>query len=198
MGWILPRRRKRAWRRLFYTETFRSKVSLIEKENVAPGDSNTPFFYEHSAFQAPMEDYLDTSTGSPHIIIVRGGYFSSSSIRKHWLAINPSCARSFGWKLSSDDLFAWADEEGNPMVKTIYWQYGNPSYKSRFGYETGEGWLVLASPRRPGSTPNCRPTIPSPGTYPGTNRSRPKEDCFGNNYTMTNPRIIQTGYVLNN
>ena len=129
-----------------YTETFRSKVSLIEKENVAPGDSNTSFFYEHSAFQAPMEDYLDTGTGSPHIIIVRGGYFSSSSIRKHWLAINPSCARSFGWKLSSDDLFAWADEEGNPMVKTIYWQSGNPSYKSRFGYETGEGWLVLASP----------------------------------------------------
>lgn len=129
-----------------YTETFWSKVSLIEKENVAPGDSNTSFFYEHSAFQAPMEDYLDTGTGSPHIIIVRGGYFSSSSIRKHWLAINPSCARSFGWKLSSDDLFAWADEEGNPMVKTIYWQSGNPSYKSRFGYETAEGWLVLASP----------------------------------------------------
>ena len=129
-----------------YTETFLSKVSLIEKENVAPGDSNTSFFYEHSAFQAPMEDYLDTGTGSPHIIIVRGGYFSSSSVRKHWLAINPSCARFFGWKLSSDDLFAWADEEGNPMVKTIYWQSGNPSYKSRFGYETGEGWLVLASP----------------------------------------------------
>ena len=32
------------------------------------------------------------------------------------------------------------------MVKTIYWQSGNPSYKSRFGYETGEGWLVLATP----------------------------------------------------
>lgn len=129
-----------------YTETFRSKVSLIEKENVAPGDSNTSFFYEHSAFQAPMEVYLDTGTGSPHIIIVRGGYFSSSSIRKHWLAINPSCARSFGWEPSSDDLFAWTDKDGNPMVKTIYWQSGNPSYKSHFEYETGEGWLVLATP----------------------------------------------------
>ena len=128
------------------TESFRSKVSLIEKDNAAPGDNNAPFFYEHSAFQTPIENYLDTGTGSPHIIILRGGYFSSSSIRKHWLAINPSCARSLGWKPASNDLFAWADDEGNLMVKTIYWQCGNPSYKSRFEYETGNGWLVLATP----------------------------------------------------
>lgn len=128
------------------TETFQSKVSLIEQENTAIGDSNPRFFFEQSAFQSPMEDYLDTGTGSPHIIILRGGYFSSPSIKKHWLAINPSCARSFGWEPSSDDLFAWTDKDGNPMVKTIYWQSGNPSYKSHFEYETGEGWLVLATP----------------------------------------------------
>lgn len=127
------------------TETFLSKVSLLDKEDVNER-KDAHYFFEQSAFQSPMEDYLETGTNSPHIIILRGGYFSSSSIRKHWIAINPSCARSIGWEPSSNGLFAWADVDGNIMVKTIYWQSGNPSYKSRFEYETGEGWLVLASP----------------------------------------------------
>ena len=128
------------------TETFQSKVSLIAQENTAPAVSNTPFFYERATFQSPMEDYLDTESFAPHIIILRGGYFSSSSVRKHWIAINPSCARTLGWVPSPDGLFAWADKDSNYMVKTIYWQSGNPGYKSRFEYETGEGWLILASP----------------------------------------------------
>lgn len=127
------------------TETFMSKVSLLGMES-ALEDGKRPFFYVGSAFQHPMEDYLLAGTGNPHFIICRGGYYSSASIRKHWLAINPSCALFLGWKPSPQGLFAWVDESGNKMVETIYWQSGNPSFKYRFEYETGEGWLVLASP----------------------------------------------------
>lgn len=124
-------------------EVFKSQISLLDMKGVA---EERPFFYDNSAFQSLLEDYFETGTSNPHIIICRGGYFGSASIRKHWIAINPACAVSLGWIPSTHGLFAWTDATGAPMVQSIYWQKGNPSFKSRLGYETGEGWLVLATP----------------------------------------------------
>lgn len=126
-------------------EDFRSKISLLSSEDLS-GDQ--PFFYQYPAFQRPMEDYLTIGSWDYHVVISRGGYFNSSSIRKNWIAINPVCALSLGWipTTESEGLFAWINHDGAPMVKTIYWQQGNPGYRSRFEYETSEGWLVLATP----------------------------------------------------
>ena len=102
-------------------------------------------FFGDAAYQKQTKDYLKYGMRDPQLIIRRDGCFSVFTIKHNWLAINSACAFTMGWKPSEEGMFAWADDYGAKMVESIYWQSGNVSGRERSDYETGEGWLVVAS-----------------------------------------------------
>lgn len=120
-------------------EEYMSKLSY-EKE-----ESDAENFFGEFDFQWQASKYLKLGCHDPQIIILHGGYFSISGIKLRWIAINPAYAFAMGWKPSDKDVFAWNDTEGDRMVETVYWQNGNVYGRDNSNYETGEGWLVLAS-----------------------------------------------------
>ncbi len=65
----------------------------------------------------------------------------------YWLALNPAIARQLGWTLADDGLFRWVDRSGNLMVESVWWADGAVSATQIYTHdETGEGWLVVATP----------------------------------------------------
>lgn len=119
-------------------EEYLSKISYDNEKMNANG-----FFGD--AFQIQSSNYLRIGNDDPQIIIRRGGYFSISSIKLCWIAINPAFAYAMGWKPSSSGTFSWDDIDGNRMVESVYWQSGNVNGRNRSNYEASEGWLVIAS-----------------------------------------------------
>jgi len=120
-------------------EEFLSKISFDDEKKSANK------FFGVSATQIQSSDYWEVGADDPQIIIRRSGAYSISSIKLHWIAINPAFAYTMGWKPSNSGLFAWDDAEGNRMVESVYWQSGNVNARENSNHETGEGWLVLAS-----------------------------------------------------
>lgn len=122
-------------------EEYESKISFSEG---APKDRGTSIFSE-SPFMKLTSNYLNMGQDDPEAILLRGGYYTDFSNKSHWIAINPAMAFSIGWKPSKEGHFAWINGEGEKMVESIYWQSGNTNVFTRSHYETGEGWIVVAS-----------------------------------------------------
>lgn len=65
-----------------------------------------------------------------------------------WMALNPELARAVGWTPARDSLFGWEDENGQPMVWSVWWQDGlYQSQPPKFHDDVGEGWAVVGFPR---------------------------------------------------
>lgn len=56
-----------------------------------------------------------------------------------------SFAFSLGWMPARDGCFAWNNDAGDRMVESYFWQSGNINIYTREHYETGEGWIIVAS-----------------------------------------------------
>ena len=120
-------------------EEFSSKISF---EGVKADEKD---FFGDSPFQKQSSSYLSLGKDDPQVIVMRGGYYSISSIKPRWIALNPSFAFCLGWVPSDDGLFAWCDKNGRKIVESVYWQCGNVHGRDRSNYEASEGWLVVAS-----------------------------------------------------
>ena len=120
-------------------EEYMSKVSFND------GKDNGYGFFGDAALQKRTVDYLLLGDDDPQIIIVRDGHFSVSTLKHHWIAINPAFAYDLGWLPSNEGDFAWNNKNGARMIESRYWQSGNMNGRDRSNYETSEGWLVLAS-----------------------------------------------------
>lgn len=117
-------------------------LSKISYDNLK---TNADKFFGNSAYQHQSSRYLEFGNSDFQLILMRGGYFSISSIKMRWIALNPAFALVMGWLPSETGLFAWDDSNGNRMVESVYWQNGNVHGRDRSNYEACEGWLVVAS-----------------------------------------------------
>ncbi|MDE2369699.1 MAG: hypothetical protein KGN16_12080 [Burkholderiales bacterium] len=63
---------------------------------------------------------------------------------KRWLAINPAFAAARGWTFLGRDDFAWLNESGEVVARTIYWRDG-PGRRSppKLDEVFAEGWIVI-------------------------------------------------------
>lgn len=101
--------------------------------------------YGVTDYMTQMSDYLNMGLNDSEIILLRRGYYSDFSNKNHWIAFNPALAESLKWKPSIKGLFSWENEEGEIMVKSVYWQSGNINFFNYDHDEVGEGWLVVVS-----------------------------------------------------
>ena len=76
-------------------------------------------FFGDSHFQCLTSQYLYRGIDSSDVIIVRDGYFVNHRATQKWIAINPACAYTLGWKPSQEGLFAWDDLEGDPFTGNV-------------------------------------------------------------------------------
>ncbi len=90
---------------------------------------------QYSGIQEPAEQFV--------IVNETYGYETPGS---DWLALNPSLGRELGWILDPGGLFQWMDDQGNVLVRSIWWRDGSIELYNRFArQEVAEGWLVLIS-----------------------------------------------------
>lgn len=101
--------------------------------------------YGVTDYMTQMSDYLNMGLNDSEIILLRRGYYSDFSNKNHWIAFNPALATRLKWKPSINGLFSWENEEGEIMVKSVYWQSGNINFFNYDHDEVGEGWLVVVS-----------------------------------------------------
>lgn len=135
------------WTRIVKPDDEMSSEEYMMKVNYDMEKPSSDNFFGDSHFQCLTSQYLYRGIDSSDVIIVRDGYFVNHRATQKWIAINPACAYTLGWKPSQEGLFAWNDLEGERMVESVYWQCGNTHYHNRCNFETSEGWLVLASPK---------------------------------------------------
>jgi len=79
-------------------------------------------------------------------LFIHNHYFGFDSPGEEWLAFNPTVAAQLGWAAYDKGLFAWKDAKGEPMVESICWVDGFIGHQPPRDCETGEGWLVIATP----------------------------------------------------
>lgn len=135
------------WTRIVKIEDKMPSEEYKMKVNYDTTKPTPDCFFGDTHCLCPTSQYLYRGIGSPEVIVVRDGYFTSQRGTQQWIAINPACAYSLGWEPSRKGLFAWNDAVGNRMVESVYWQCGNTHYHGRSNHEASEGWLVLASPK---------------------------------------------------
>lgn len=92
------------------------------------------------------KDYHSLSDTVNGLIIVREETHGNFSTLSNWIAINPVLARFLGWHPYPSKIFAWADDDGNCLVESVYWMDGNIKMQPPHLYsEAGEGWYVMAT-----------------------------------------------------
>jgi hypothetical protein len=92
-----------------------------------------------------IDDYLELHKPPDHLVITHHGYDHETS-GAHWLALNPAVGRALGWQPVLGRWFRWANQEGTPVVESIWWKDGPvDSYNQHLHSEVGTGWLVLAT-----------------------------------------------------
>jgi hypothetical protein len=124
------------------------RQSLISTERPSEKEGRHSFFHRTSF--CLIQDYPQLSVGqsSSHLLVIRHELRVYDSPGPDWMAFNPGLARSLGWAPVKDPLFGWADEEGQLMVWSIWWQDGlYQSPPPMFDDDVGEGWAVVGSSR---------------------------------------------------
>lgn len=121
-------------------EEYQAKISLDNEKAQIP--SQTSIFGE-SPFVRDTSEYLHVGWDDPELILLRGGYFADFSNKSHWIALNPAFASYLKLDPCNEGYFAWQNENGERVVKSIYWQSGNIYGSSRDHYEASEGWMVV-------------------------------------------------------
>lgn len=122
-------------------EEYETKISFTDME---PSDRGSSIFGD-SPFMELTSNYLNMGKDNSEAILLRGGYYTDFSNKSHWIAINPAMAFSVGWRPSNEGYFSWINNKGEKMVESIYWQSGNTNLFTRNHYESGEGWIVVAT-----------------------------------------------------
>jgi hypothetical protein len=143
-------------------------IVVAELTRIQQVDDDKSFEYRFSMLAHPDEPLLNTPVDAhsffPHEhwwyaeeypnlymeIVPALAVFGSPRIREigsqEWLAFNPELALGLGWQCSKNGLFSWEDDEGSPMVQSLWWQDGSIHRHNRFpGDVCAEGWLVLAT-----------------------------------------------------
>lgn len=82
---------------------------------------------------------------NPSSLVIRCFKVGYSYI-KEWVAINPVIAHQLGWHISNEGLFRWVDDKNKVMVESIWWKNGLTERQMPPLDNTGEGWIVVASP----------------------------------------------------
>jgi hypothetical protein len=84
-----------------------------------------------------------------YCLVVRNESYKTETGLISWLAFNPLIAQELNWSLIADDWFHWVDENGDTMVKSIWWKDGLIQwYETHLGVssvEVAEGWRVNIS-----------------------------------------------------
>ena len=122
-----------------------SRASEIFKSQIIPARSDSPkAFWITSQISTPYCHYRKSSYSIHQIIQQKRLHYAQHDVKSQYLALNPEIANSLGWVSSSDGIAAWDDTQGNRMMESIYWRYGNTHSFSNSS-SSGEGWMVLAS-----------------------------------------------------
>lgn len=109
-------------------------------------EQNDRWFIFGALINGQSKDYHGLRDTGDSIIIVQEETHGNFSTLSNWIAINPVLARYLRWQPLPEKLFAWADEDGNCLVESIYWLDGNIKMQPPHLYsEAGEGWYVLAT-----------------------------------------------------
>lgn len=123
-----------------------TRASVIAPPNFPEfkgGELDLGWFYFRRTFVAA--DYPDLSRLAPIPVtgLAGGAYFADAE----FLALNPLLGFQLGWKPAEDGLFRWVNATGTTMAETIWWQNGNRTLSTVYGYEeaTAEGWMVVAT-----------------------------------------------------
>ncbi|MEJ1931060.1 hypothetical protein WDZ92_12440 [Nostoc sp. NIES-2111] len=90
--------------------------------------------------------YYEIESDHPFLVLMRDHRFHQPGLKSNWIAINPRIARQLGWIPDRTKCFGWMDNNGEPMIESIYWIQGNTDMKPYHREsETGEGWFIVAS-----------------------------------------------------
>jgi hypothetical protein len=112
-----------------------------------------------SAFHVLTEEYMNDKIISQSIIVIRDHRFDQFGVKSEWIAINPTMAKFLKWIPDENKIFGWKDQNGNPMVESIYWNCGNFNMIPRQDSEVGEGWFVIASDEAIDQIRNVEPIL---------------------------------------
>lgn len=80
-------------------------------------------------------------------VVIRESFFVQFSHKTSWIAFNPQLAKELNWEPMEDCLFGWKNKDGELMVESIYWNHGNTQNMGLRWTESGEGWIVVATPK---------------------------------------------------
>lgn len=124
------------------TETYMSQ--LMDRKN---GKENVDSFFDYF-FNKKVKDYYN-SHPSPSILnlIVNNDHrFTRFDLKSNWIAFNPKIANELKWVPDNSAIFAWKNNDGSQMAKSVYWKNGN-IYMEPYhtDSESGEGWFVICS-----------------------------------------------------
>ena len=109
------------WTRIVKPDDEMPSEEYMMKVNYYMEKPSSDNFFGDSHFLCLISQYLYRGIDSSDVIIVRNGYFVDQRAAQKWIAINPACAYTLGWKPSQEGLFAWNDLEGERMVESVYW-----------------------------------------------------------------------------
>lgn len=102
-----------------------------------------------SAEERRMRDYLDLDAypDSGYLVVTNELFSPIAGMPFRWIAFNPKIAAELGWEPAEDEPFAWGDEDGEPVARSVYWKDGNINLAQRASEsETAEGWYLAVSP----------------------------------------------------
>ncbi len=127
----------------FPEETFQSQ---LRAKNAIDG------FHRDFIFGSVMERhvdnylYLEGYPESGYLVITNEQHSPLGGMSSRWIAFNPKIAAKLCWEPSEEEPFGWEDEEGNLVVRSVYWRDGNVNLSQRVNdCETGGGWYLIAS-----------------------------------------------------
>jgi hypothetical protein len=124
-----------------------SFVRAVAPENLWYGFNIDKGYRPFSKFvKCQTFEYLSLQESLDHLIIVGDGY-SFDTPGNFWIAFNPALAHALNWSPIDGRWFGWANQAGDLVVESIWWQDGPlHQYATRYlNCEVGSGWLVLVT-----------------------------------------------------
>ncbi len=124
-----------------------SLVRAVKSENLWNGFDIEEGYRPFSRFpKCQTTEYLSLN-GELDQLIIAGVNYSFDTPGNFWLAFNPAVARILNWSPMNGSWFRWANQEGDLVSESIWWNDG-PIHQHSNGYlncEVGTGWLVLVT-----------------------------------------------------
>jgi hypothetical protein len=124
------------------------RQSLIGIDRPSEAEGRDSFFRRTSFCLVQDYPQLRIRRPSPQPLVIRHELRMYDSPRPEWMAFNPELARALGWTPVDESLFGWADENGELMVWSIWWEDGlYQSQPPKFDDDVGEGWAIVGLPQ---------------------------------------------------